>query len=302
MSNKLKIKLYDTNFSHLPDGSSSSSFPGYNNIPKNFDWVRDPDFESDFAFFTENCFHLVDTCKSKYKFGFILEPHPLIPNVRPYISNPEIYNKFTKVITCDKSLIDLDLNKFSQYVHGGCWIKPEDQKIYPKTKNVCIIASYKRFLPGHNLRHEIISKLASKHNIDVYGNGYRPFDQTVDILKNYRYCIDVENCPEEPLWFAEKSIQTIRTGGISIYTGSPFNDKVLLNDKYGFYRFSGIDGLDRLLPLMTKELYEFHLEKNDILDNFTYAERFTVREDWIFDFILHPWLEENNINWCNYKP
>ncbi len=290
--NKLKVRLYDTNFAHHATGSSVSSFPGFDIYPKFIEWIRDPNVYTDFAFFTENCFGEVDNCNAKYKFAWILEPMALVPNAYKEISQPSLYNKFDKVLTHDEDLLNIDPDKFFQYVFGGCWIKPNEQRCYSKTKNVCIIASHKNQLEGHRLRHDVISSLAAKHKIDVFGNGYNRFDQTVDILKNYRYCIVIENI-RKPFWVTEKLIQCFRVGTIPIYWGTEFNDKIHFPDGFAFYRFSDANDLDQLLPKMTEELYN----KEDEMINLNYdmADRYCVMEDWIYDWFLYPWLEERNL-------
>ncbi len=294
MNDKLKVRLYDTNFSHHTPGSSVSSFPGCDIYPKHIEWIRDPTIYTDIAFFTENCFGDVDGCDAKYKFAWILEPRDLVPGVYREISKPALYKKFDKVLTYDKELLDLNPDKFFQYVFGGCWIKPKEQKCYPKSKNICIIASHKTQLEGHKLRHEIIRKFGTKYNIDVYGNGYNRFDQTVDVLKDYRYCIVVENV-NKSYWVTEKLIQCFRTGTIPIYWGTEFNKKVLFADTFAFYRFSNLDDLEKLLPTMTEELYDQE-SKSEMIDyNFDRAENYCVMEDWISDWFLWPWMDDRDL-------
>lgn len=291
MSEKMKIRLYDTNFCHHAPGSSISSFPGHDIYPKYIDWERSPDVYTDIAFFTDNCLHLVDSCDAKFKIAWIVEPRALVPNVYEQISKPEWYNKFYRILTHDDELRDAIPSKAELVPLGGCWIPPDKQIIYPKTKDICIIASHKNQLPGHQLRHQIVNELSAKYRIDVFGNGYNRFNQTVDVLKDYRYCIVVENV-EKNYWMTEKLIQCFRVGTIPIYYGTRFDNELLFQDRFGVYRFNDVESLDRLLPLMTKELYEFELVEKTIEDNFRNAEMYTVCEDYIWETILESWLSE----------
>lgn len=293
---KTKIRLYDTNFAHHAPGSSLSSFPGCDIYPKFIEWVRDPNVYTDIAIFTDNCLHLVDSCDAKYKIAWIIEPKMLVPGVYEQISKPECFSKFFKVLTYDMWLMGADINDstFEQYFFGGCWIAPEDQKIYPKSKDICIIASHKNQLEGHKLRHQIISELSSKFKIDVYGNGYNRFDRTVDVLKEYRYCIVVENIKTN-YWMTEKLIQCFRSGTIPIYYGTRFDGEIMFQDRFGLYRFEDMKGLERLLPFMTKELYDFEMVEGIIQHNFDVSERYTVCEDYLWKYILESLSDETSV-------
>jgi len=280
---KLKIRLYDINFAHHAPKSSLSSFPGHDVFCRKIEWVRDPDFKSDITFFTDSCISEVDDCDSRYKIALILEPEKMIPDV--YLKIKNIYHKFTCVLTYDEDLLRLDPKIFKHYVFGGAWIKEEDIKIYPKTKNFCIIASHKRQLEGHLLRHEIISKLSKKHGIDVYGSGYRPFDQMADVLKDYRFCIVIENVKKN-FWITEKFFTPILSGCIPIYWGTNFNEKLPFSDKRGVYKFNNIDELDALLLTLNETIYNYHLENQDISDNMSKSQKYRVCEDYIFESVF----------------
>lgn len=293
--NKLKIRLYDTNFSHHAPGSSISSFPGHDVFSEFIEWVRDPKVYTDIAFFTDNCLSQVDNCDSKYKFAWIIEPRVLVPSVYNQIENPELYNKFAKVLTHDSKLLELDEDKFVPCPLFGAWISKEDVKIYhPKTKNICMIVSHKRQLEGHNLRHEIVSKLSEKYNIDVYGNGYKPFDKMVDVLKDYRYCIVVENC-KDGYWITEKLTTPILCGCYPIYWGSSKADWYGLNG----IEFNTLEKLENVLSNLNESYYQSLLswegDIGDIFYNWQNAQKNMCLEDWIYDWILWPWMEKEGL-------
>lgn len=294
MNEKLKIKLFDTNFAHHAPGSSISSFPGHNIYSEFIEWVRDSNLECDFAFFTDNCLNGVDNCNAKYKWAWIIEPRVLVSDVYKKIEDPNLYNKFEKVLTHDSKLLELDKEKFIPCPLFGAWISKEDVKIYPKTKNICMIVSHKRQLEGHKLRHEIVEKLSTKYGIDVYGNGYKSFDKMVDVLKDYRFCIVAENC-KDGYWVTEKLITPMLCGCYPIYWGS------LFYKLYGFYitNFDTIEDLEKILPSLNESYYQRLLDWGDgigdIFYNSYYAEQKMCLEDWIYDWILWPWMDEKKL-------
>ena len=105
--------------------------------------------------------------------------------------------------------------------YGTTWIKDSPKVAPSKTKMCSIIASRKRGLPGHILRHEIIN-WARKGGIeaDAIGWGYRPFDQKSEGLAPYCYSVVIENV-REANYFTEKLIDAILCGTVPIYWGCP---------------------------------------------------------------------------------
>ena len=158
---------------------------------------------------------------------------------------------------------------------GCCWIKPEDQKIYNKTKNISIISSNKKQTIGHNLRHEVIGKL--KEKMDVYGRGYNPIDYKLTGLENYRYSIVIENCKRD-YWFTEKLIDCLVTGTIPIYWGCPsIND---FFDTKGFIIINNINDLENIINELSEEMYNSKLEY--IKHNFIESQKYLLPDNLIY--------------------
>ena len=107
---KMKIRLYDTNFSHHAPGSSVSSFPGCDVFPKNIQWIRDPSIYTDIAFFTDNQIDDVFNCDAKYKIAWVIEPREFVPSVYNKIISPNMYNNFDMILTHDEDLLKLGPN------------------------------------------------------------------------------------------------------------------------------------------------------------------------------------------------
>lgn len=283
--NKLKIKLFDGEFAHHTPGSSISSFPGHDVFPTYVEWIRDPNFECDYAFFTEGCLDQVDQFPSKHNFAWMIEPRALKPTTYQKISNPDLYNKFEMILTHDSELLKLS-SKFVKCPLFGAWVSLEDSANYwPKTKNICIIASHKNQLPGHQLRHKIINELSQKYNIDVYGNGYKRFDKMVDVLREYRYCIVVENA-KDGYWITEKLTTPMLCGCVPVYWGSPN----IVDYFPGLQSFDSLEELKQILSMASQENYQFMVECGDVHRNFNRANKCRILEDHIFIKILQPWM------------
>lgn len=286
--------LFDSNFEHHGEKESLSCFPGYSFRPKKVEWDRpkpgtvlDP---NKLAFYTDNFVNRVVTPKEK-SIAWLLEPRTLSSETyRRFIEEGQI-EKFSVVLTHDETLLSLVPQyknvKILPYIFGGAWIKPEDAKVYPKTKNVCIISSYKRQTSGHNLRHEIIEKFSEKYGIDVYGNGYKPFTYTPDVLKDYRFCIVVENV-KNGYWLTEKWTTPVLCGCVPIYYGS--EDPFVRMPK-----FDDLSELEEILarvvekPIYWYDLYQRHYSSI----NFRWALDNMICEDALIEN-----LESNGIIEC----
>ena len=209
-------------------------------------------------------------------FGWLLEPRELIPDVYRYVENNP--HKFKQVFTHDLELIKKVNATFVPF--GGCWIDKWDHGIHSKDKNFSIIASGKRQLPGHQLRHQIIQ--AAEGKIDVFGNGYTPIKDKIQGLRNYRYHFAIENCKRD-FWFTEKLIDCLVTGTIPIYWGCP-SIYTFFNDE-GFVIFDNLSDLKEKLKLCTPEYYESKLPA--IKENFELAQKYLLAEDWLYENIIH---------------
>jgi len=100
-----------------------------------------------------------------------------------------------------------------------------------KPQKMSIIASNKKFLPGHNLRHGLIKKiLASDMDIHVYGRGSRelyPLDGRVKgeiadktlAFRDYKMNIAIEN-KRMPYWITEKFVDPIICDCVPLYWGA----------------------------------------------------------------------------------
>ncbi len=138
---KNKLKIVDYMFAHA---AYSTDYQESEYIV----WDRTPiNLNDKYVFYTDHSLDRVQH-NNKINFAWLLESPDITSQSYKWIS---LNNKlFTKVLTHSKELLDRGEN-FIFCPTGGCWIKPNDQKIYDKSKLISIIASSKRMTHGHNL-------------------------------------------------------------------------------------------------------------------------------------------------------
>lgn len=106
-----------------------------------------------------------------------------------------------------------------------------------KTKNISIVTSNKRMMPGHNRRMEVIDKLREDFpgEIDFYGSGHNYVNYKADALLPYRFHICMENSTI-PYYWTEKFSDPILANSVPIYLGCTNIDDYF--DKRGYATFS----------------------------------------------------------------
>lgn len=264
-----KIKIIDTNFAHAKYSTDYQ-------LSKYIEWDRNtPINENDVVFLSDNSMLDVEKYNGK-KIGMIMEPKSINPAIYNWVRNN--HTRFQTILTYDKELID-SFNNITFYPHSGCWIKPEDQLIYPKTKLVSIIASNKAQTDGHRLRHDAISLAkANKINLAVFGRGYNPIDYKLTALKDYAFSIIIENTKYD-YYFTEKLIDSFMTGTIPVYWGCPSIGKFFNLD--GMIIFNDLTDLLNQLNSLSLDKYNSMIEA--VKENFEKACRFIIAEDWIYE-------------------
>lgn len=79
-------------------------------------------------------------------------------------------------------------------------VKPSNPK--EKTKLISVITSNKAFTRGHLERIKLVEKLKEHFGdqLDVFGRGFRDFDDKWDVLRPYKYHIVIENSSQRYYW------------------------------------------------------------------------------------------------------
>jgi len=261
---KKEFYLRDTNFSHC--GYSNNPMPPVS-FSKYINWNRSQAPANVDIVCTDNQL-------DKGNIAWLLEPYDINPS--PYDFIKANASKYKEIWTHDKDLLHLSNAKWCPL--GGCWIEVDKRKIYEKTKMFSIIASSKNYLPGHQLRHQIIA--ASGNAIDAYGPQYKHLASgagKIDGVADYRYHFAIENTKRD-YYFSEKLIDPLMTGTIPIYWGCPSIGNFFNTD--GFIIFNDLYDLKEKLKLCTTDYY--NSKKDAIKENFEKAQDYILSEDWIY--------------------
>lgn len=156
------------------------------------------------------------TCKLSL---LMAEPHTI--HGKYYALLGLIRKRFTFVISSYAAYANKYPNVLTMPVVES-WVNPEYAAAQnPKTKTCSLIASKKRDLVGHRLRHTMASwAKTNQPNIELLGRGYQPFENKEDGLLPYHYSIVIENCQEED-YFTEKLLDAMLCDCLPIYWGCP---------------------------------------------------------------------------------
>jgi hypothetical protein len=261
---KKSFKIVDVMFAHATYSTDyqDSKYIEWNRYPVNSD--------DDIVFYTD--YSLGKVGDKNKSIAWLLESPDITTQSYDWIESNNY--RFKNVLTHSRKLLE----KGENYIFcptGGCWIKPEDQKIYDKSKLVSIIASSKRITNGHMLRHNSIQIFRNK--MDVYGRGYNPVDYKLDALKDYAFSLTIENTNKD-FYFTEKLIDCFMTGTVPIYWGCSSICKFFNPD--GMIIFDNIRELKKILDGISLEQYA--IMKDAIYDNFERAKNYLIAEDFIY--------------------
>jgi len=265
-----KIKIVDTNFAHAKYTTDfqESKFILWDREDINYG-------NEEIVFLTDNSIISHNMLKSK-KIGILMEPRSINPTIYKWVESN--YNKLETIFTYDEELIGMSDNiKF--YPHCGCWIRPEDQKIYHKNKLTSIIASPKTQTNGHKLRHDSIKFIRDNgFDVDVYGRGYNPVDYKLDSLKEYAFSITIENSQINN-YFTEKLMDCFMVGTVPIYWGCKGIGKYFNTD--GMIIFNDVKDLTYQLERLSLDKYQSM--KIAIKENFELSKEYLIAEDWLYN-------------------
>ena len=264
-----RFHLIGNTFTHLTGGNKGYAVHGKES--KYIEWVNDPSVGH--TFYVEDKIRLAkyDGIRGK-KYGLLLESREMVsPLIEDVKKNYAHYFEFLDIIfTHIDELVALD-PRFQWCPSNGFWI--QEARLYPKSKNISMIASHKGYTECQQLRLRWAQRLRDRGEADVYGRGWKEIALKEEGLCDYRFSIVVENGFYDS-YFSEKIMDCFATGTIPIYQGCPSIGR--------FFNSEGIlpltDNLD--LSSLTPELYRSKLVA--IRDNLERVMRYEVPEDYLF--------------------
>lgn len=256
--NKRRITICDHLF--LPLGARAMGLDGerLGESPRSFEW--EPADAERARFVTDSD---LKHARGKGQIAWLLEPPSLHPE--NYQTAWERRHEFDAILAHSEAW------QWGAwwYPHGGSRIRPENWKVYEKTKNISLICGPKESMPGHKLRHAVAEEFGDQ--IDVYHNNYNK----LETLAPYRFSIVIEN-ERTPGFFSEKLIDCLSVGTIPIYWG---DEKWF--DGRGIQPFESIGGLKYFLRKLGEG--DYISRGRFVSHNLHVAESFACAEDWIFD-------------------
>lgn len=157
------------------------------------------------------------------------EPRSVLVYPQQYI------RQFGRVCSCQKEMKHPDLVLgpailpwfvgFTEAKDGTCSYSLDYDELIQlptprKTKLISVITSNKAFTQGHLDRIHFVEKLKERYGdkIEVFGRGYRDFDDKWEILAPYKYHISIENS-SQPYYWTEKISDCFLAETFPIYYG-----------------------------------------------------------------------------------
>lgn len=193
---------------------------------------------------------------------------PLLNNIEKQIVDNHKFFDF--VYTRNEKLYE-NISNCHQFVFGSCWILTDENGIETKFKKnyqntfttekefqLSFIKSSKSFLPGHNLRHQIVNTLVKKREFKLLFPHQLPLNEKKQLFQHSMFHLSIENSRYNN-YITEKLIDCFMSFTLPIYWGAP-NVGDIFNSK-GILTFETEDELDEILN---------NLSQNDYLDRLPY--------------------------------
>jgi FkbM family methyltransferase len=237
-------------------------------------WYRGEDYHPT-CFFLDRSLPLVDTVEAERKIAILGEP----PAIRPECYDYAIKNhrKFNYILTCSEAFIKAAPERCLRFPLAGCasWLPVSDRQLYPKSKLVSTIVSWKKQQTyGQRLRH--IASAICVGRVDTFdGDGRLP--SKLPTLQDYMFSVVIENCQHDD-YYTEKLLDAFATGTVPIYWGSRGVSKYF--DARGIIYFDRVEQLSEIIDVLTPELYESM--RPAVVANYYAATACAIPEDWLY--------------------
>lgn len=127
-----------------------------------------------------------------------------------------------------------------------------------KTKLISVVSSTKAFTKGHVDRIRFVERLKEYYGdkIDVYGRGYKGFEDKYDVIAPYKYHIAIENSKAKYYW-TEKLADSFICGAYPIYYGCTNIDEYFPAGTYSTIDIHDFDGAVEVIDgLIANDAYE----------------------------------------------
>jgi len=197
--------------------------------------------------------------------------------LEPFLLHPENYlealrKPFHAVLSYNRYFCENGAS-WLWYAHGGSWLALDNWRIQEKSRQVSLVLSEKRSMPGHKLRHQLLDLLGGK--LVVFGLD-RPYT-TLEAYGPYRYSIVIESerCGG---YFSNRLIDCFATGTVPIYWGSP--DIGNFFDERGIIQVECLADIQSCLPSMSSR--DYARRRMAIRHNSHLGAEYRICEDGIY--------------------
>ena len=141
----------------------------------------------------------------------------------------------------------------------------------------CIVASNKSNTPGHKERMAFLNRILEEKLdfIDIYGTGFTPVGDKLELFSKYKYVIALENCQYHNYW-TEKLADTYLAGSYPFYYGCPNIKDYFPENAYTPININNYEEtIETIKSLIDENLYEKRLvdvcaAKELVLDKYNY--------------------------------
>lgn len=162
------------------------------------------------------------------------------------------HRRFHRVLTSNEALLAAIPNGV-MFPLGWTWVPDWAERRHVKTRMCSLIASAKRDLEGHKLRHSMAEWVMNDGlEVDVMGRGYQPFEDKHEGLSPYRFSIVIENVRERN-YFTEKLVDAVLCQTVPIYWGCPNLGDFM--DTSGMILCTTEDEMRKAVRDLSEELY-----------------------------------------------
>tara|TARA_R100001509_G_C4884677_1_gene221609 strand:- start:4675 stop:6417 length:1743 start_codon:yes stop_codon:yes gene_type:complete len=282
----MTVNLWDANFSHTlthPEFGYVTAQGEYAKRTEKMRYVLRKNnfrYSSGITIFTDKALDkkIIDSVDCDIKIGWIQEP-PIVHSF-VYEKLPSFIDSLDFLLTFSKELAE----KYDNCIEfPWCFLRvaEKDWGIHDKSKLVSMIASNKKWAPGHKLRHQIAENLSDKYDIDLWGGGFKEFPSLGKnlALNDYMYSIVAQNSQVDT--FFTDFVDPLITGTVPIFWGTREVSNIF--DPDGFIMFDTIDELEGILNTIGPEDYNKRLPA--IKNNFEIAKRYWRVDDQLADKI-----------------
>jgi hypothetical protein len=245
----LRVGIYDE-FFRATDVSMTHQQP----LPDDFEYIDGCDDPDRVDIVLATVFNLDQAAASRHprRVYYLQETTACVPT-----DGEDRYRHLALVLTNDARIVERHAN--ARYVpFVGTTIT--DCAPVEKTRNISMIASARRLLPGHKLRHRIAADASIMASVDGYGAAFEQayLTEKYRAFADYRFAIAIENA-RYPWYVTEKLFDCFATGTVPLYWGRPDRLPEIGFDPDGILEWSTLDELRDMVARLARhgpEIYE----------------------------------------------